>query len=230
MSPGTHSAVLARVGQQVAAPTAVDADDRRFRHQHRPSRAVASLRRCAWWRASSAVASWSPRRATPPGRPPTRCARPCSTRSTRMGVLEAPSSSTCSPGPARWASRRCRAARQRCIVRRARPRRRWRRCAPTSPRSASTTAATVVTSDVLAWVPAMRDVDLALDRPAVHVRRVAAAARRARTSAYVVVRVGRPRSPRPTGWETTARRSGTAAPGSRSSNALASTARDGLRT
>ena len=50
-------------------------------------------------------------------------------------------------------------------VRRARPRRARARCAATSPRCGSTDRATRRDADVLAWVPAMRDVDLALVDP-----------------------------------------------------------------
>ena len=69
-----------------------------------------TLLSCASWPVSSAAGGSSRRIPTPPARPPTRCARRCSTPSPASTSSSAPGSPTSTPAAARSASRRCRAA------------------------------------------------------------------------------------------------------------------------
>ena len=88
----------------------VDEEDAALRPSRRPSpRAGHEDRR----RASSAAGRWPRRRTRARAPPPTACARPCSTscaRHRRISPSKASRCSTCSPAPARWASKPCRAA------------------------------------------------------------------------------------------------------------------------
>ena len=117
--------------------------------------------------------------------------------------------------PARSASRRCRAARSGASSSSATAPR-CTRCARTSQRSTSATAAAVHATDVMAWVPAMRNVDIAFVDPPYAFDGMGSAAaagrrrhgrRRGRRPGRRARRAGRSCAPRATG-----------APGSRCSN------------
>ena len=140
-----------------------------------------SLPGCASWPGSCGADGWLRRPAARPDRRPTRSARRCSTPSPASTSSSTHASPTSTPAAGRSASRRCRAV-------------------PRTARSSSATAAPsrrsteniatlrlgdrsrVIVGDGIATAPQL-DVDLAVRRSAVRVRRLAAApARGARRS------------------------------------------------
>ena len=109
--PSRCSRRCARAPGRSAPPPRRRAAPRSSGERSAVSRLRYRRRRCGSSRGRRGAASSSPRRARPPGPRPIGCARPPSTPSAASASCRRRPCSTCSPGAARWASRRCHGAR-----------------------------------------------------------------------------------------------------------------------